>query len=423
MKLRLEDKLVKALGPGDYYDLVRRRLVLRVREDSRRYVIRYRIDGGDPTRYTVGNANVMTLAEARQKAKTLLADVDKGTDPHEERRQKREAVRKRRLGETVAQAVAAWLADTKHGPAARWKGGLSGGTWAMPHVNRLKRTLGDRPLAELTPQAVEKFVSEPEAAATRNRALTTLRLFIGWAKRKGLVEADPSAGLLKEHEQERTRTLSDDELRAMVCGFDATRYGRAVRLLVLTGLRRDEALVSRWEWYDLKAGIMTIPPAAEKTGRTRGERRRVALSPAAVDLLTEQREAQLAEGSRSDFVFATSTGSAPHSDALKPILYRLRGRRSNGLQPSKDKRARKREAVLPDDVTIHDLRRTVADALLTRLRVAPWIVDNVVLGHARPKLQRTYMPTLPLDEAREALEQWAEMLAGILAAKAAKAKA
>jgi hypothetical protein len=42
-------------------------------------------------------------------------------------------------------------------------------------------------------------------------------------------------------------------------------------------------------------------------------------------------------------------------------------------------------------VTIHDIRRPVADALLNRLRVAPWVVDHVVLGHARPKLLRTYI--------------------------------
>ena len=113
-------------------------------------------------------------------------------------------------------------------------------------------------------------------------------------------------------------------------------------------------------------------------------------------------------------MFATSTGERPHPDSLKQVLYRLRGRRSNGLPPSKDKRAKARHAVLPDDVRIHDIRRTVADALLNRVGVSPWIVDHVVLGHARPKLLRTYMPTLPLGEAREALQRWADERASIL---------
>jgi integrase len=65
-------------------------------------------------------------------------------------------------------------------------------------------------------------------------------------------------------------------------------------------------------------------------------------------------------------------------------------------------------------VNIHDIRRTVADALLNRIGAPPWIVDHVVLGHARPKLLRTYMPTLPLGEAREALQKWGEELDRVL---------
>jgi integrase len=247
-------------------------------------------------------------------------------------------------------------------------------------------------------------------------------LFVAWARRRGLLETDPTAGLRKEREMERTRTLTDPELVALVGGFDATRYGRAIRLLVLTGLRRDEVLGARWEWLDTEARILTIPPEAEKTGRTRGEPRRVALSPAAVALLAEQRKAQLAE-KRSEFIFATSTGGRPHCDALKSIMYRLRGRRGNGLPASKHKLAKKREASLPDDVTVHDVRRTVADRLLNTLHVSPWVVDHVVLGHARPKLLRTYMPTLPLDEARDALDRWAGELDLILGAKADAVKA
>jgi integrase len=220
--------------------------------------------------------------------------------------------------------------------------------------------------------------------------------------------------LQKEHETARTRVLSDDEIRTLITGFRPTRYGRAVRLLFLTGLRCDEVLGLRWIWIDMEKGILTIPPEVEKLGRIRDELRRVALSPQAVALLAEQRHVLFAEGIRSEFVFETSTGERPHADSLKQVLYRLRGRRSNGLPPSKDKRAKLRVPVLPDDVRIHDIRRAVADALLNRLGAPPWVVDHVVLGHVRPRLLRTYMPTLPLNEARDALRKWGEELDLIL---------
>ena len=88
--------------------------------------------------------------------------------------------------------------------------------------------------------------------------------------------------------------------------------------------------------------------------------------------------------------------------------------RGNGQKPSTDKRAKPREAALAADVWIHDVRRTVADALLNRLGAAQWVVDHVVMGHVRPKLLRTYMPVLPLDEARAALTRWADDFARIV---------
>jgi integrase len=421
-RLEITDPWLKVLqpeaGPVEYRDTRQRGLVLRVEPSGRRtWVARYSFAGCD-RRFRIGAYPETTLAKARKRAHGLVAQAEAGSDPQAERE-------RTRAGETVEAAVASWLGDAKLGPAAKWKGGLEGGTARsfVPHVNRLVRDLGSKKLAEITSKDVERFVSAPEASATRNRALTALRLFVAWAKRKQLVEADPSAGLSKEREDERKRTLTDDELRALIRGFDGTRYGRAVRLLALTGLRRDEVLGARWEWLDAEAGVLTIPPAAEKTGAARGEPRRVALSKAAVALLAEQRAALFAEGIRSESIFATKTGERPHADALKPILYRLRGRRSNGLPTSKDKRAKARPVVLPDDVTVHDVRRTVGHRLLTQIKAAPWVIDNVVMGHVRPRVVRTYQPELPLEEARAALTAWAAELERILGAEPKESRA
>ena len=78
--------------------------------------------------------------------------------------------------------------------------------------------------------------------------------------------------------------------------------GPAVRFLFLTAPRRDEVLGLRWDWLDLESGVLVIPPENEKSGRRRGELRRVAISPAASKLLAEAREALFAEGVRSEFV-------------------------------------------------------------------------------------------------------------------------
>jgi integrase len=406
---------LSADGDAEWIDTDQRGLVLRVRRGHMVWFVRYLFEG-EARRYRIGEHPEIGLSAARKLAAVARGRAAAGEDPQAERRAKREAARCRRLGETVEKAVASWLKDKKQGFLGRWRDGLDGGSAraALPHIHRLERMLGKKLLTEVTPKDIERVVLAPAAPATRNRALCAVRGFAGWAIRSGLMEKDPTRVLHKEHETARTRVLSDDEIRTLITGFDPTRYGRAVRLLFLTGVRREEVLGLRWTWIDLQKGIITTPPEVEKMGRIRDELRRVAHTPQAVALLAEQRQALFAEGIRSEFVFATSTGERPHPDSLKQVLYRLRGRRSNGLPPSKDSRAKPRVAVLPDDVRIHDIRRTVADALFNRIGAPPWVVDHVVLGHARPKLLRTYKPTLPLNDARNALEKWGDELDLIL---------
>jgi len=103
--------------------------------------------------------------------------------------------------------------------------------------------------------------------------------FLAWAIRSSLIDKDPTSGLKKEHETARTRVLTDDEIRTLITGFDPTRYGRALCLLFLTALRRDEVLGLRWSWIDMEKGVLTIPPEAEKMAR--GARRAASVHAAA----------------------------------------------------------------------------------------------------------------------------------------------
>ncbi len=442
-KLKMTPAWVKVVkpeaGPVEWRDTVRPGLVLRVETSgTRTWVYRYTTDvqaGGRlyrrERRYVLGDYPGLTLSQARDDCREAL----RKRDPQAERERAREAEAKRKLGETVAEAVATWLKDPDGGPATglgtskprAWKGGDEGGTSRsfLPHVRALGHELAGVRLLALSPEDCRRFVSGATkgaelAASTRNHRLAVVRAFVAWARKRGLLETDPAAEIRKHKERPRRRVLSDDELRAFVLGFDHTRLGPAVRLLALTACRRDEVLSARWEWCDLEAGVMRIPAEASKEGDARGEERLVALSAPAVELLKAQRKAQLAEGSRSPWIFATRSGARPHADSLKPVLYRLKGLRSNGRPTSTDKRAKPRPALLPADVRIHDVRRTVAHALVNRLGVLPWLVDRVILAHYRSKDEATYVPDLggkPLEEAREALTRWAGEVARILAAE------
>ena len=91
---------------------------------------------------------------------------------------------------------------------------------------------------------------------------------------------------------------------------------------------------------------MRIPPEQSKEGDARGDEKLVALSPQAVALLRGHLGGKKVEKLPRGYVFATPSGKRPHPDCLKPVMYRLKGRRSNGQPASTDKRAPRREALL-----------------------------------------------------------------------------
>ena len=101
-----------------------------------------------------------------------------------------------------------------------------------------------------------------------NRARAALSALFTWAMREGLVETNPVVGTNRAvPERSRERVLSDPELAAIwqACGSDD--YGQIVRLLILTGQRREEVGGMRWKEIDLVSARWCMPPERTKNHR------------------------------------------------------------------------------------------------------------------------------------------------------------
>jgi hypothetical protein len=183
------------------------------------WFVRYLFDGS-ARRYRIGEHPAVGLSAARKIASIVRGRVAAGDDPQAEKRAKREAVRRRRMGETVSGALASWFKDEKLGPTGRWKDGLDGGSAqaSLWHLRRPQRMFGKKLPSDLTAKDIERVLLPKHAPATRNRALCAFRGLFGWAVRQGLLEKDPTAGMPKEHETARTRVLSDEEIRTRRSG-------------------------------------------------------------------------------------------------------------------------------------------------------------------------------------------------------------
>jgi integrase len=100
------------------------------------------------------------------------------------------------------------------------------------------------------------------------RARAQLSALFSWAMAQGLCEANPVVGTLApKASPPRERVLSDAELAAIwkACGDDD--HGRCIRLLILTGCRRQEIGAIAWSECDLERGTWTLPAARSKNKR------------------------------------------------------------------------------------------------------------------------------------------------------------
>jgi integrase/recombinase XerC len=186
------------------------------------------------------------------------------------------------------------------------------------------------------------------ARRTIARKASSVRRYFDWARRRGLVSADPAAGLSAPSGTGRLpRVLRDDELAALLQPETAPTEAEPVRqrddavleLLYGSGLRVAELCA-------LSAADLDLPQRQVRVWGKGGKQRRVPLSAPAVRALTDWlhhgRPAMAADGSSDPALFVN--------------------RRGNPLTPRDVRRLLDRRALAPTHP--HALRHTFATHLL-----------------------------------------------------------
>ena len=403
------DRELRALQPGegwyDAYDEVQRGVAVRVGPRGadgkfrKTFVMVARFDGKNPTRRRLGEYGAMTLEEARGLAGDWRKLVVKGIDPKiEEQRAKRERQTKNASTfEAVAERyVAHHLKDKRRGKDD-----------AREIRKFLVTAWRGRPISELTPQDVKELI-KPIGRRTPAQAhvvLNHIKRIFSWVLNDDLdygVTQSPAA-LLKPakligERKVRTRVLDDDELMAFWKATGKLGYpmGDLYRLIALTGVRISEASGAVWSEFNFEERLWRIP-----SERFKSEQEHVVpLSGPALSLLCK-----LPGWSGGGFLFSTTGGRRPIGGFSKPKarLDALMAEELGELRP----------------FVIHDVRRTF------RSRLSALKVDRTVaelcIGHARRGLERTYDQHQFIEEMREALERWADLLLEIVGEKSPKA--
>ncbi|WP_082557821.1 site-specific integrase [Methylobacterium sp. Leaf361] len=336
---------------------------------SRAWVVQYRNALGQSKRETLGKVGVLTAADARRAAGERLARAKLGEDPHAEK-----AKAKARAAITLGAVVDPYLeaAEPNMRPAYHAE--------ATRYLRTVWKPLHKVPLHTVDRQKISDRLAEirretgPHAA---NRARSALSAHFAWLVGTGKAELNPVMGVPKPApEVRRARVLSEDEIARVLKACRDDDFGRIVRLLLLTGQRRDEVAEMMWPELNLAGALWSLPGARVKNGLDHD----VPLSAPALQILSTMQDI---EGQA--FVF---------------------GQGGNGFQGfSKAKAALdKRSGVT--GWRLHDLRRTAATLMTDRLKVLPHVVEavlNHISGH-KAGVAGIYNRAVYATEKREALD-------------------
>ncbi len=347
------------------------------------YILQFRMGGREANtrRYTIGShGSPWTPATAREEAQRLFVLIARGIDPVEvEKQRRREAVD---------------LAFSNY--ADRFEASCVGKGWrvlvARTFRIHVKPILGSKPLPKITrSDVVTVFDRMPDGqVANRRNVFAVLRRMFRWAVSRGDIERSPMEGMeTPPAVKARDRWLSDKELARVWEHAPKTHpcFGPIVRLLIVTGQRREEVASLLWEELDRTELMWTLPGNRAKNG----EPNRIPLNDLAVSVLNEVAGSD--DWPRRGKIFATSTGKG-----------------FTGYHKGKEKLDRLVTEDGGDPLApwrLHDLRRTLATGfqrLGVRFEVTEAVLNHV--GGSRAGVAGIYQRHDWKAEKREALRLW-----------------
>ncbi|MCF3973997.1 integrase arm-type DNA-binding domain-containing protein [Paracoccus sp. EGI L200073] len=351
--------------------------------------VRYR-HSGVHRRMTLGGYPILSLADARQRARDALALAAEGRDPAEEVKAAK-APKPKDDRDKVATVIDLFL--KRHASRNRRADDVA----AMFRREVLGKW-GDREIHSITKRDlidVLDAIVDRGSPVTANRLRAHLNTFFNWAKGRDIIGVNPLDGIKPPApEKPRDRVLNDAEIRLFWITSEHLGYPFAplYRLLLLTGARLRE--VAEIEWREVNGDVWTLPAARSKNG----DEHTIPLSPEARAIFDN-----LPRIGRYAF---TTTGLTPVS----------------GFTRAKERLDRvMAEAAEPETVppfTIHDLRRTAATGM-AGLRFPPHVVE-AVLNHrsgTRRGVAGVYNRYSYADEKRAALNAWASYVTQLVEGK------
>ncbi|WP_299506539.1 site-specific integrase [Cypionkella sp.] len=369
---------------------------------SKGWQVRYRT-AGVHRRMTLGPYPLVSLAEARDRARAALLAATSGLDPAATAKAAKATPVEIDGRNLVKNVIAEFL--KRHAIHNRRADDVAAmfrreiiPMWGDKDIHEI----GKRDLIEVLDAIVDRG-----SPITANRLLAHIRTVWTWAVGRGIIAASPFAGIKPpSKEKSRDRVLTDEEIVWLwqACERMGQPFGALYRFLLLTGQRlREGAEMTEGE---MRGSLWTIPAARVKNE----DEHTLPISEAAAAVLSSVDRIK----GKAGYIF-TTTGLSPVSG-----FTRAKGRLDSLMQEIANAgRVEGAEPIAIPPFTIHDLRRTCASGM-AGLRFPPHVVE-AVLNHrsgTRRGVAGVYNRYDMADEKQQALEAWGRYVIGLVEGEA-----
>jgi len=339
--------------------------------------LRYKDGTGKTSHQRLGTTPAISLADARQLAKQLKAEIALGADPKGSQKAKAEVL-----------TYATFFTDHYLPYATPRKR-----SWKRDeelYRLRIKKVFGEKKLDAITRQEIQTFhtalLAEGLSPASADHHIKLLRQSLNISISFDMLERNPAAKVpLFNVDNKVENYLDDEQLQRLLAVLRSPSSPRSVCQIALfllsTGARLNEALSAKWADIDRQTRVWRIPAAVSKSRKIRV----VPLNDSALDVVgqleTEGKFDHLFVNSRISTKTGEQVGTGKPYTTIMKVWSRLR-----------------LKAGLPH-FRIHDLRHQYASFLVNAGRTLYEVQQ--VLGHSDPKVTMRYahLSTKSLQDA------------------------
>jgi integrase len=387
---KLTKRLIEAIQP-EHKDILLHDIELKgfrckiTPKGKRTYHVYYRTLEGQQRNPSIGTHGNITCEQARNIARQWLAQVAKGEDPSLTKQNTRKLLS---ISEFIDEYLERYASQLKAKTLKEEKSILE---------NHIKQRLGKLSINTADRQEIMHLhQSMKKTPYLANRVLETVNKLFNLATKWGYRtdSVNPCIFVDKYKEKSRDRFLSNEELATLSdvlnnCEIEHIEMPEAIlaiRLLLLTGCRKNEICQLQWDWIDFSEQRINLPDS--KTGK-----KTIYLSAPAIELL---QQATRIEG--NPYVLAGRGGEGNYV-SLQKAWVRIRAKA--GIT----------------DVRLHDLRHSFA-SMAASGGLNLYMIGKL-LGHTQQSTTQRYAHLVgkPLQEANNMV---ADRIMGAMSGKTAE---